>query len=227
MTVDEHTLEEPDRDGESVNSQRLTPGRRKPLGWDIILTILTALTLMAFGVLCLFGMFHYKFHSTGASWSVAGYQQMMNRMATPLVLLLILWLVLCIPKRLFSRKVLYGYSAAILAAAVVAWALSGFVAALGLALVLSSILQTVILGLVLAGARLRFSRHGLPVRIGSSLIHLGFVLLCVDLVLLQGSPWHIPLFWVGTIFMTAGCTITFYFPRWKRGAGQGQGTTAS
>lgn len=189
---------------------------KKPLGWDIVLTILTALTLMAFGVLCLFGMFHFKFHSTGPSWSVAAYQQMMNRLATPLVLLLILWLVLCIPKRLFSRRVLYGYSGAILAAAAVAWAVSGFVAALGLALVLSSILQTVILALVLTGARLRFSRHGLPVRIGSSLIHLGFVILCVDLVLLKGSPWHIPLFWVGTIFMTVGCLMTFYFPRWRR-----------
>jgi hypothetical protein len=213
-------LPEDHNGGESVRPQRRTP---KPLGWDIILTILTALTLMAFGVLCLFGMFHYKFHSTDSSWSIAAYQQMMNRLATPLVLLLILWLVLCIPKRLFSRKVLYGYSAAILAAAAVAWGLSGFVTALGLALVLSSLLQTVILVLVIAGARLRFSRRGLPVRIGSSLIHLGFVLLCVDLVLLQGSPWHIPLFWVGTIFMTVGSIITFYFPRWKREVGQGQG----
>jgi len=226
LTVDGRLLEDHDEGGESVKPQRRTP---KPLGWDIILTILTALTLMAFGVLCLFGMFHFKFHSTGSSWSVSAYQQMMNRLATPLVLLLILWLVLCIPKRLFSRKVLYGYSAAILAAAAVAWGVSDFVTALGLALVLSSILQTVILVLVLAGARLRFSRRGLPVRIGSSLIHLGFVLLCVDLVLLQGSPWHIPLFWVGTVFMTVGSIITFYFPRWKRGVGQGQGqgTTVS
>jgi len=197
-------------------------GGRQPLGWDIILTLLTSLTLMLYGVLCLYGMFFYKVNSPLPGWSIAAYQQMMNRLATPLVLLLILWLVLCIPKRLFSRKVLYGYSAAILAAAAVAWGVSDFVTALGLALVLSSILQTVILVLVLAGARLRFSRRGLPVRIGSSLIHLGFVLLCVDLVLLQGSPWHIPLFWVGTIFMTLGSIITFYFPRWKRGVGQGQ-----
>jgi hypothetical protein len=216
LTVDGNSIESPDGDRGSVSRRGLKVKRRKPLGWDIILTILTALTLMAFGVLCLFGMFHYKFHSTGASWSVAGYQQMMNRMATPLVLLLILWLVLCIPKRLFSRKVLYGYSGAILAAAAVAWIFRGFAAALGLALVLSAILQTVILVLVLTGARLRFSRHGLPVRIGSSLIHLGFVLLCVDLVLLKGSPWHIPLFWVGTVFMTAGCVMTFYFPRLRR-----------
>ena len=214
MTTDEGTVES--HRGGGSSGRVSGPGKRKPLGWDIVLTILTALTLMAFGILCLFGMFHYKFHSTGSSWSVAAYQQMMNRLATPLVLLLILWLVLCIPKRLFSRRILYGYSAAILAAAAVAWAFSGFVAALGLALVLSSVLQTVILALVLAGARLRFSRRGLPVRIGSSLLHLGFVLLCVDLVLLQGSPWHIPLFWVGTILMTVGCTITFYFPRWRR-----------
>ena len=190
--------------------------RRKPLGWDIVLTLLTAVTLMLFGVLCLWGMFHYKFNSGEATWSIAAYQQMMNKLSAPLVIALILWLVLCIPKRIFTRKVLIAYSAAILVGAVAAALLADFTAALGYPLLLSALLQTVILVLVIAGARLHFSRHGTAVRIGSSLIHLGFVLFCIDLVLLRGSPWHLPLFWVGTVFMTAGCLLTFYFPRMKK-----------
>jgi hypothetical protein len=187
--------------------------RRRPLGWDVILTLLTSLTLMLFGVLCLFGMFHYKFGSTAPGWSVTAYQQMMNRLATPLTILLILWLVLCIPKRLFSRRVLFAYCAAILASAAAAFAVGGIIPALSLSLILSALLQTLILVLVFTGSRLRFSRRGLAVRIGSSLIHLGFVLFILDLVLLRGSPWHIPLFWVCTVLMTVGSMMTFYLPR--------------
>ena len=187
--------------------------KRPPLGWDIVLTLLTSLTLMFFGILCLYGMFYYKSGSTEQGWSVTAYQGMMNRLAAPIVIALIIWLVLCIPKRLFSKKVLFAYSAAVVAAACVAAIVGGIVPALAFALVLSSILQAVILVLVFTGARLRFTRRGVAVRIGSSFIHLGFVLLILDIIILQGSPWHLPLFWVCTVLMTGGCAMTFYFPR--------------
>ena len=187
--------------------------RTQPLGWDIVLTLLTSLTLMFFGILCLYGMFTYKFDSTEPGWSVAAYQGMMNRLAAPIVISLIIWLVLCIPKRLFSKTVLFAWSAAVLAASGVAGLIGGIVPALAFALVLSSILQVVILVLVLIGARLRFTRRGMAVRIGSSFIHLGFVLLILDIILLQGSRWHLPLFWICTVLMTGGCAMTFYFPR--------------
>jgi hypothetical protein len=159
---------------------------------------------------------------------VPDYQQMMNRLATPLVVLLILWLVLCIPKRLFSKRALLGYSAGMLALGLAA--LPGYPAlmrafgrdvlsnggprfALGLVLGLSALLQTAILALVLAGARLRFAGHGLALRAGSSLLHLGIVLFTFDLVALQRSPWHIPLFWVATGLLSAGCVLTFYLAK--------------
>ena len=186
--------------------------QRQPLGWDIVLTLLTSLSLMIFGILCLYGMFYYKAGSTGPGWSVTAYQTMMNRLATPIVISLIIWLVLCIPKRLFSKKVLFAYSAGVVAISAVAALFGGVVPALAIALVLSSLLQTVILLLVLTGARLRFTRRGMAVRIGSSFIHLGFVLLVLDIIILQGSPWHLPLFWICTAFMTGGCALTFYFP---------------
>jgi hypothetical protein len=194
-------------------AEKLAKKKRQPLGWDIILTLLTSLTLMFFGILCLYGMFYYKSGSTEPGWSVTAYQGMMNRLATPIVISLIIWLVLCIPKRLFSKKVLFAYSAAVVAAACVAAIAGGIVPALAFALVLSSILQAVILLLVVIGAKLRFTRRGMAVRIGSSFIHLGFVLLVLDIIILQGSPWHLPLFWVCTVLMTGGCAMTFYFPR--------------
>ena len=186
---------------------------RRPLGWDIILALLTALTLMGFGVLCLYGMFYYKFHATAPDWSVVEYQQMMNRLAIPLTVLTIVWLALCVPKRLFPRPLLIKYSVAMLVATAAFAFFRGLVTALGAALVLSAVLQGVVLALIFTRVRLRFSRRGLATKIGSSFIHLGFVIFVIDLALLQGSQWHLTLFWAATVLMTAGCLISFYPPR--------------
>ncbi len=183
---------------------------RRAVGWDLALVLLTALTLAAFGVLALWGMFYYKSHALRPDWSVPTYQEMMNRLAAPLVALLIVWLVLCIPKRLFSRRALFAYSGAMLALGLAALPFRGVRFALGLVLALSAALQVAILGLVLAGERLRFAGRGLALRAGSTLLHLGTVLFTLDLVALQGSRWHLPLFWLATGLLTAGCTLTFY-----------------
>jgi hypothetical protein len=183
---------------------------RRPIGWDLALVLMTAATLAAFGVLALWGMFHYKSHAARPDWSVPAFQEMMNRLAAPLVVLLIVWLVLCIPKRLLSRRALLGYSAGMLTLGLAALPYGGVRFALGLVLGLSALLQALILALVLGGARLRFAGRGIALRSGSSLLHLGIVLFTFDLVALQGSPWHIPLFWLATGLLTAGCLLTFY-----------------
>ena len=169
-----------------------------------------AATLAAFGALALWGMFHYKSHALSPGWSVPAFQEMMNRSAAPLVVLLIVWLVLCIPKRLFSRRTLLAYSAGMIAVGLAALPFGGVRFALGVVLGLSAALQAAIFAFVLAGARLRFTGRGLALRAGSSLLHLGVVLFTLDLVALQGSPWHIPLFWIATALLTAGCILTFY-----------------
>jgi hypothetical protein len=186
---------------------------RRAVGWDLALVLLTAVTLAAFGVLALWGMFYYKSHAVRPGWSVPAFQEMMNRLASPLVVLLIVWLVLCIPKRLLSRRALLGYSAGMIALGLAALPFGGVRFALGLVLGLSALIQTVILGLVLGGAHLRFAGRGIALRSGSSLLHLGIVLFTLDLVALQGSRWHIPLFWFATALLTAGCLLTFYVAR--------------
>lgn len=186
---------------------------RRPFGWDLSLVLLTAVTLASFGALALYGMFYYKLHAVRPDWSVTAYQAMMNRLGAPVTVLLILWLVLCIPKRLFSRRVLLAYSAAMLGLGVAVLPILGLRFALALVLGLSAALQTAILALVLAGARLHFTGRGLAMRAGSSLIHLGFVLFTFDLVALIGSPWHIPLFWVSTAALCGGSVLTFYFAK--------------
>lgn len=196
--------------GDGKGPSAASRAARRGVGWDLALVLLTAATLAAFGLLALWSMFHYRSHALRPDWSVPAFQEMMNGLAAPLVVLLIVWLVLCIPKRLLSRRALLAYSAAVILAALAAIPFRGVRFGLGLALALSAALQAAILGLVLAGARLRFAGQGLALRAGSSLLHLGVVLFTFDLVALQGSPWHIPLFWVSTALLTAGCVLTFY-----------------
>ncbi len=59
---------------------------------DYWLTTLTTLVLLGIGLLCLFGMFYYKEASGRPDWNVIGYQMMMNRLASPLVIALCLLL---------------------------------------------------------------------------------------------------------------------------------------
>ncbi len=186
---------------------------RRAIGWDLALVLLTAVTLAGFGALALWGMFYYKSHAAQPGWSVPAFQEMMNRLAAPLVVLLIVWLVLCIPKRLLSRRALLGYSAGMIVLGIAALPYGGARFALGLVLGLSALLQAVILALVLGGARLRFTGRGFALRAGSSLLHLGIVIFTFDLIALQGSRWHIPLFWVATGLLTAGCVLTFYLAK--------------
>jgi len=186
---------------------------RRAIGWDLALVLLTAGTLASFGVLALWGMFHYRSHAARPDWNVVAYQEMMNRLGAPFVVLLILWLVLCIPKRLFPRRALVAYSCSILAVGAALLPVGGLRLSLGVVLGLSAALQAVILALVLAGRRLHFAGQGLALRAGSSLAHLGLVLFTLDLVSLQGSPWHIPLFWVATGLLTAGSVLAFYVAR--------------
>lgn len=196
-----------------MNETQTSTRAQRPVSWDLALVLLTAATLASFGVLALWGMFRYKSHALAPDWSVPAFQEMMNRLASPFVVLLIVWLVLCIPKRLLSRRALLAYSATVLAAGAVAIPFGGVRFGLGLVLALSATLQAAILVLVLGGARLHFAGQGLALRAGSSLLHLGVVLFTFDLVALQGSPWHIPLFWVATALLTAGCVLTFYVAR--------------
>ena len=72
-------------------------------------------------------------------------------------------------------------------------------------------LQLVVLGMAVAGSHhLHFEKSGYWVRVGSSLIHLGFILFVLDLLLYKHLTLHLVLFWVTTGSSVLGMLFCFY-----------------
>ena len=78
-------------------------------------------------------------------------------------------------------------------------------------LTVSLVLQFVVLGMAMAGSKhLHFEKSGYWVRVGSSLIHLGFILFVLDLLLYRHLTLHLILFWVTTGSSVLGMLLCFY-----------------
>ena len=189
---------------------------RRGIDSDFWLMALTNLVLVGLGVLCVFGMFYYRAASARPGWDVINYQMMMNRLASPLVIILCLLLVVCVPKRMLPGRWL-ALAAALLLAGVLTMAfLWGFLMALVLILLSSLGFQLVTFGLLLAGRRMRFRKSGLWMQVGSILIHTGFILFIMDFAMLHETRWHLLVFWASTFSITIGCLLSFYAPGMDR-----------
>lgn len=139
--------------------------------------------------------------------------RVMNAAAAPLVAGLVVVLGLCVPKRMFARRVLLAVSARLvtfgIAAAVLGHSLETGMAAY---LAAAALLQTVVVGVTLArGGRITYLTEGRGRRLGSALLHLGFIVFCFVVVALQGSPAvMLPVFFVSAILLAAGSAMSFY-----------------
>jgi hypothetical protein len=135
----------------------------------------------------------------------------MNHVVTPFIIGLILLLGICVPKRLLSAQwlVRFGVALGIAGFAVSLWL--GIINGLIVVLVASLILQLVVLIMAAAGSkRLHFEKSGYWVRVGSSLVHLGFILFVLDLLLYKHLSLHLFLFWVTTGSSVMGMLCCFY-----------------
>jgi hypothetical protein len=198
----------------------------KKIDWDYWLTALTTLVLLGIGLLCIFGMFYYKAESARPGWNVIGYQIMMNRLASPLVIALCLLLVVCVPKRMLPGMWLAVSAALLLVATLVMWWLWGIMLALILILLASLGFQLVAFGLLLAGRRMRFRKSGFLMQLGSLLIHAGFILFIMDFAMLHQTEWHLAAFWASTAGITLGCILSFWAPAAVRALGRRQEQSA-
>jgi hypothetical protein len=154
-------------------------------------------------------MFYYKFASARPGWNVIGYQMMMNRLASPLVIALCLLLVVCVPKRMLPQRWLLITAVLLLAATLLMWLAWGLELALILILLVSLAFQLVALGLLLAGRRMRFRKSGFWMQVGSVLVHAGFILFIMDFAMLHETAWHLPAFWAATLGISLGCILSF------------------
>lgn len=185
--------------------------------WDFALTIATIVLLGGLGVQSLCGML-YTWWSirTVPEWEGSAaygtYVSVMNMIATPLVVALVVVMGLCVPKRLFERRLLVGVSAAMVVAGVAVGLVTRSLS-LGLALylILASFIQLAVVVLTVAGAQdLNFLTQGRLTALGSGLLHLGFVLFGLVVVALQESPAMLPVFWASTALVVGGTALSFF-----------------
>jgi hypothetical protein len=186
---------------------------KRKSSYDFYLILATALVLFAISVISIYGMFYFKFAQIQqmAPALKLSYMDRMNDFVTPFIIILILLLGICVPKRLLPTVWLNRVTLLLVGTAVLTAFLADIKTSLLVILGASLFLQVIVLTLALAGSKnLNFHKKGYWVRLGSSLIHLGFILLVLDLLLYERKILHLFLFWVTTGASVAGMLFCFY-----------------
>ncbi len=183
--------------------------------YDYYLIILTTLILFAIGIVCLYAITYYNYLAVDPQWTRTGqyldFIDDMNSYLYPFLILLLVTLGLCIPKRLLDRKLLVKFSGFALGVTIVLTFTSGIEVALGFLLVVMIGIQSLVLIQVLWKSKaVRFEKEGYIVRLGSTLLHLGIVIVIFNFVSLRDAQAHISIFWIGTVLITAGNIFSFY-----------------
>ncbi len=183
--------------------------------YDYYLIVLTTAILFAIGIVCIYGITYYNYLASVPGWTeTTGYLKFINEMNSylyPFLVLLLISLGLCIPKRLFEQDILVKISALALAVTVILTYSLGMETAVGFILAVITGLQGIVLILTFKKSRaVRFEKEGHIARMGSSMLHLGIVVLIFNFVTLRENQLHIMIFWGGTILVTAGNLLSFY-----------------
>lgn len=185
-------------------------------GWDFALMVATLVLLAALGVQSIIGTgYSWWAERTIADWEkvgYVGYVAVMNAIAAPLVVALVVVLGLCVPRRILTRRRLLGVSVGLVVAGLVGWLTTGSPATgLGVYLVLASLLQAAVVVMTLMGARsVTYLTEGRLVKTGSGLLHMGFLVFALVVVSLSQSPLMLPVFALSALLVVAGTSLSFY-----------------
>ncbi len=189
---------------------------KKPGSYDFILAIATIVILVALSAVSIYGTIVSWLNSVGdPNWTTGllyvDYLNRMNSYAYPFAIALVLALCMCIPKRFVPRAYLLQLSLILLSLSVALGVIWGFSVGLGFILMVSIVIQsTVVIMVLLRSGGLVFEREGLIVQLGSSLLHLGFVVFALDLVAIKEIQTHLIVFWVSTTLIILGSVLSFY-----------------
>lgn len=188
--------------------------------WDYSLTVVTVLLLGGIGLQSFLGtLYVWWAENSVPNWDqTLGYSafvDVMNAIAAPQIVLLVVAMGLCVPKRLFSRTVLLWVSVGMVLAGMGIWAFSGSLAT-GLAayLAFAGLIQVAVVAMTVAGVRgPSYLTRGRLTKTGSGLLHLGFIVFAFVVVALQNSTFMLPFFWAASLFTLAGTALSFYADR--------------
>lgn len=194
-------------------------------GWDFSLTVITVGILGLLGVQSFVGtLYTWWAQRTIAGWQdgtgYAEFVTLMNQIAAPLVVALVVVMGLCVPKRIFQRRALVAVSAAMLLAGVGAGAATGSLkTGLGTYLALAALIQAAVVAMTVAGVKgPSYLTEGRLTKTGSGLLHLGFIGVAFVIVTLERSNLLLPVFTVSALCLGGGTALSFYAEKlaWHR-----------
>ena len=118
--------------------------------YDYYLILATSFALLLIGIVCVYGVWYsYDLYTTNSNWQstiqFSEYITMMNMYVYPFVLVLLLSLGLCIPKRIVPRTALIKATAVILLLTLVASVVGGIGLGITFILLMSIAVQAVVL----------------------------------------------------------------------------------
>ncbi len=161
-------------------------------------------------------------------WEQAGYTAFvaaMNAIAAPQLCALVVVMGLCVPKRLFSRRRCSRSRSR--------WSLRASWRRVASSAPRSRahrlprarprLIQVAVVVLTAAGVRgPSYLTEGRLTKIGSGLLHLGFIVFAIVVVALQRSPLMLPVFWASAVLVTVGTALSFYADKlaWHRPHGE-------
>jgi len=184
--------------------------------WDYMLIVLTVLLLVGLGVQSFVGTAYVWWaHTNIPGFGATGYPEyirVMNIIAAPLMVLLVIVMGLCVPKRLFSRTALVAVSLGMFVTGIATWIITGsFADGVAAYLVLAGLIQAAVVAVTIIGGRApSYFTQGRIIKIGSGLLHLGFIMFAIVTIALQQSAIMLPVFWTSTALMVIGSIMTFY-----------------
>ncbi|MDW7776613.1 MAG: hypothetical protein SCH39_09825 [Methanosarcinales archaeon] len=190
--------------------------KMKPRTYDFYMMLLTTAVLAIIGLVCLYGIGYYTYTTeTIPGWTetplYGDYIDNMNQYIYPFVVLLLVVLGLCIPKRIVPRQSLLASGTGILAVTLLIALVTDIGSSLAFLLAVSIVVQTAVMVLTMLGrSGLTYEREGYFVQTGSSMLHLGTVVFVLDFVSFRTSDLHLSIFWVATILITVGTLLSFY-----------------
>lgn len=185
--------------------------------WDFWLTVATVVLLGGVGLQSFVGTLYVWWAGSAMpgfenSPGYVDFVNVMNAIAAPQIVGLVVVMGLCVPKRLFTRSVLLWSSMAMLFAGVGVWAYTSSVGdGLAAYLILAALIQVAVVVMTVAGVRgPSYLTRGRLTKTGSGLLHLGFILFALVIVALQTSTLMLPVFWAATALMIVGTLLSFY-----------------
>lgn len=184
--------------------------------WDFGLVIITVVLLFALAFISLVGTFYSWVKSISQpEWTKGfeyiSYLRKMNLAAAPFALGILAVLGLCIPKRLAKAFYLVLLTLSSVAVFFLASFLLSWKSGLTIFILLLSAIQIVYIFLYLSARGIfLFEKKGFYNQLGSLLLHLGFTLLILELILGEALLKFISLFWITFFIILLGLVFTFF-----------------